>query len=68
LLKREGTAWDVAYGTTFQFQIRVDMLSAILCFAGHEAKWVTGVILPVNAGTTAGSTDRPALIEDKPKL
>ncbi|KAJ7599069.1 hypothetical protein C8J56DRAFT_915789 [Mycena floridula] len=51
LLKTEGTAWDVAY--------------AILYLVSHEARWITGVIFPVDAGTTAGRTDRPALAEDK---
>ena len=31
----------------------------------HEAKWVTGVCLPVDAGTTAGNLSRPNLQEDR---
>ncbi|KAL1963010.1 hypothetical protein VTN77DRAFT_8758 [Rasamsonia byssochlamydoides] len=50
LLKREGTAWDVGY--------------AILFLCSKEAKWITGVVLPVDAGTTAGKADRPALKAD----
>ncbi|KAF2192418.1 NAD(P)-binding protein [Zopfia rhizophila CBS 207.26] len=50
LMKREGTAWDVGY--------------AIVYLASKEAKWVTGLIMPVDAGTTAGKADRPALKED----
>jgi NAD(P)-dependent dehydrogenase (short-subunit alcohol dehydrogenase family) len=38
-LKTEGDAWDVAY--------------AVLYLASDEARWVTGVILPVDAGTSA---------------
>jgi len=38
-LKIEGDAWDVAYG--------------ILFLASDEARWVTGVILPIDAGTSA---------------
>ena len=38
-LKTEGTAWDVAYG--------------ILYLASDEARWVTGVILPIDAGVSA---------------
>jgi NAD(P)-dependent dehydrogenase (short-subunit alcohol dehydrogenase family) len=38
-IKTEGTAWDVAYG--------------ILYFASDESRWVTGVILPIDAGVTA---------------
>ncbi|KAF8916721.1 hypothetical protein CPB85DRAFT_1289246 [Mucidula mucida] len=51
LMKVEGDAWDVAY--------------AILYLASKEARWITGVILPVDAGTTAGTANRPALKEDK---
>jgi NAD(P)-dependent dehydrogenase (short-subunit alcohol dehydrogenase family) len=38
-LKREGTGWDVAYG--------------ILYLASDEARWVTGVVLPIDAGVSA---------------
>jgi NAD(P)-dependent dehydrogenase (short-subunit alcohol dehydrogenase family) len=50
LMKREGDAWDVGYAIVF------------LC--SREAKWITGVVLPVDAGTTAGKADRPALSGD----
>jgi NAD(P)-dependent dehydrogenase (short-subunit alcohol dehydrogenase family) len=40
-LKTEGTGWDVAYG--------------ILYLASDEARWVTGVILPIDAGASAVS-------------
>src|SRR5205823_1755609 len=40
LLQTEGTAWDIAH--------------AALYLASEEARWVTGVILPVDAGATAG--------------
>ncbi|KAK0479696.1 hypothetical protein IW261DRAFT_1478660 [Armillaria novae-zelandiae] len=52
LMKVEGNAWDVGY--------------AILYLASREARWITGVVLPVDAGTTAGTANRPALEEDKP--
>ncbi|KAK0209225.1 hypothetical protein DFS33DRAFT_1372306 [Desarmillaria ectypa] len=52
LMKIEGNAWDVGY--------------AILYLASREARWITGVVLPVDAGTTAGTANRPALEEDKP--
>jgi NAD(P)-dependent dehydrogenase (short-subunit alcohol dehydrogenase family) len=38
-LKTEGDAWDVAYG--------------ILYLASSESRWVTGVVLPIDAGTSA---------------
>jgi NAD(P)-dependent dehydrogenase (short-subunit alcohol dehydrogenase family) len=41
-LKTEGTAWDVAF--------------AVLYLASDEARWVTGVLLPVDAGTSAISS------------
>lgn len=50
LMKKEGDAWDVGY--------------AILFLCSKEAKWITGVVLPVDAGTTAGKADRPALKSD----
>ncbi|KAF2967346.1 hypothetical protein GQX73_g6205 [Xylaria multiplex] len=50
LLKREGTGWDVGH--------------AILFLSSKEASWITGLIMPVDGGTTAGKTDRPALNED----
>ncbi|KEF52163.1 uncharacterized protein A1O9_11790 [Exophiala aquamarina CBS 119918] len=46
LLKTEGTAWDVGCAVRF--------------LAGPEARWITGVILPVDAGATAAvGTDIP---------
>lgn len=39
LLGTEGSAWDCA--------------SAIRFLAGDEARWITGAILPVDAGATA---------------
>ncbi|KAF9630219.1 hypothetical protein BFW01_g400 [Lasiodiplodia theobromae] len=50
LMKKEGTAWDVGY--------------AILFLSSKEAKWITGLIMPVDGGTTAGRADRPALKAD----
>ena len=45
LLKSEGTGWDVG--------------NAALYLAGDEARWVTGVVLPVDAGATAGAGRLP---------
>ena len=39
LLRTEGTAWDCA--------------GAVVFLAGPHARWMTGVVLPVDAGTTA---------------
>jgi NAD(P)-dependent dehydrogenase (short-subunit alcohol dehydrogenase family) len=38
-LKTEGTGWDVAFG--------------ILFLASEEARWITGVVLPIDAGVSA---------------
>ncbi|KAL6240773.1 hypothetical protein RBB50_012337 [Rhinocladiella similis] len=50
LLKQEGTGWDVGY--------------AVLFLCSKEARWITGLIMPVDAGTTAGKAGRPALEAD----
>lgn len=39
LLRTEGNAWDCA--------------AAVRFLAGDEARWITGVALPVDAGATA---------------
>lgn len=39
VLKTEGTAWDVGYG--------------VLYLASDEARWVTGIVLPIDAGASA---------------
>jgi NAD(P)-dependent dehydrogenase (short-subunit alcohol dehydrogenase family) len=45
LLQTEGTGWDVG--------------SAVLYLASDDARWVTGIVLPVDAGATAGSVSSP---------
>ena len=45
LLKTEGTAWDVGCAVRF--------------LAGDEARWMTGVVLPVDGGTTAATAELP---------
>lgn len=42
-LKTEGYAWDVAMAAAF--------------LASDAARWITGIVLPVDAGTTAGKPD-----------
>jgi NAD(P)-dependent dehydrogenase (short-subunit alcohol dehydrogenase family) len=39
LLGKEGNAWDVA--------------AAVRFLASEEARWMTGVVLPVDAGSTS---------------
>ncbi|MGH1358880.1 MAG: SDR family NAD(P)-dependent oxidoreductase [Burkholderiaceae bacterium] len=50
LLQTEGTAWDVGH--------------AVAYLASDEARWVTGVILPVDAGATAGQVPMRSLAAD----
>lgn len=45
LLQTEGTGWDIGNG--------------VLYLVSEEARWVTGVILPVDAGATAGGGAMP---------
>jgi NAD(P)-dependent dehydrogenase (short-subunit alcohol dehydrogenase family) len=41
VLRTEGTGWDVGYG--------------VLYLASDEARWVTGIVLPIDAGVSAVS-------------
>ena len=50
LLQTEGSAWDVGH--------------AVAYLASDEARWVTGVILPVDAGATAGRMPLHSLAPD----
>lgn len=43
LLQSEGTAWDIAWAALF--------------LAGDEARWITGAVLSVDAGKTAGRAE-----------
>jgi NAD(P)-dependent dehydrogenase (short-subunit alcohol dehydrogenase family) len=43
LLGTEGTGWDIGYGALF--------------LASDESRWVTGVILPIDGGSNAGSAE-----------
>ena len=45
LLQTEGTGWDVG--------------AAVLYLASEDARWVTGIVLPVDAGASAGSVSSP---------
>jgi NAD(P)-dependent dehydrogenase (short-subunit alcohol dehydrogenase family) len=46
LLKTEGSGWDVG--------------NAVLYLASEEARWVTGIVLPVDAGAAAAPSAYPA--------
>ena len=50
LLQTEGSGWDVGH--------------AVAYLASDEARWITGVILPVDAGTTAGQAPLNSLAPD----
>jgi NAD(P)-dependent dehydrogenase (short-subunit alcohol dehydrogenase family) len=52
LLKVEGTGWDVGYG--------------VLYLASDEARWVTGIVLPVDAGASAAPSTYPRRDADNP--
>jgi len=39
-----GTGWDIGYGALF--------------LASDEARWITGITLPIDGGATAGRRDR----------
>jgi len=45
LLQTEGTGWDVG--------------AAVVYLASEDARWVTGIVLPVDAGASAGSVSSP---------
>lgn len=51
LLQTEGSGWDVGYAVAF--------------LASDEAQWITGVVLPVDAGTTAGTAPLQTLSPQK---
>jgi NAD(P)-dependent dehydrogenase (short-subunit alcohol dehydrogenase family) len=46
LLGTEGTGWDIGYGALF--------------LASDESRWITGIVLPIDAGASAGSADFPS--------
>jgi NAD(P)-dependent dehydrogenase (short-subunit alcohol dehydrogenase family) len=46
LLQIEGTGWDVGH--------------AVVYLTSDAARWVTGIVLPVDAGWTAGDVNSPS--------
>lgn len=53
LLGTEGTGWDVGYGVLF--------------LASDEARWITGVTLPIDGGASAGQNNLPVPPSQQPK-
>ena len=51
LLQTEGEGWDIGKGVVY--------------LVSEQARWVTGVILPIDAGATAGSVSSPSPPPDK---
>ena len=51
LLQTEGEGWDIGKGVVY--------------LVSEQARWVTGVILPIDAGATAGSATSPSPPPDK---
>jgi NAD(P)-dependent dehydrogenase (short-subunit alcohol dehydrogenase family) len=51
LLGTEGVAWDVAWAAVF--------------FASDEARWITGVTIPVDAGTISSGPLAVAMLEQR---
>jgi NAD(P)-dependent dehydrogenase (short-subunit alcohol dehydrogenase family) len=45
LLGTEGTGWDIGYGALY--------------LASDESRWVTGIVLPIDGGATAGARASP---------
>jgi len=46
MLRTEGSGWDVGYGALF--------------LASDESRWITGIVLPIDAGASAGTADFPS--------
>lgn len=46
MLRSEGTGWDIGYGALF--------------LASDESRWITGIVLPIDAGASAGTAEFPS--------
>ena len=63
LMKKEGTGWDVGYGSSmlrilscYSATNRSDV--AILFLCSKETGWITGLIMPVDAGVSGRAISR----------
>ena len=54
LLPNEGVAWDIAWPAVF--------------LASEESRWITGVELPVDAGTTSSAAFAVGLLNERSNL
>jgi NAD(P)-dependent dehydrogenase (short-subunit alcohol dehydrogenase family) len=52
LLSLEGLAWDIAWPAVF--------------LASEESRWITGVELPVDAGTTSSAAWAIQMLNERP--
>jgi NAD(P)-dependent dehydrogenase (short-subunit alcohol dehydrogenase family) len=57
LMKKEGTGWDVGYGSSIHLKFfreapAYTLSLAILFLASKEAGWITGLIMPVDGGVS----------------
>ncbi len=50
LLQTEGTGWDIGNGVVY--------------LVSDQSRWVTGIILPIDAGATAGTINSPSPVAD----
>ncbi len=51
LLQTEGSGWDIGKGVVY--------------LVSDQASWVTGIVMPIDAGATAGSANNPSPPPDK---
>lgn len=61
LLGTEGTGWDVGYGEIYMSNLWPNLLTktreATLFLCSKEARWITGILMPVDAGVSQFSAE-----------